>query len=117
MKITKKEVAECVGLWLAEGDNKTTKEVTFTNNCLELVLFFHENIKKLYTGKNNSRLYIYSSTPRVLVSNLNGLVIRNYIDNRANKTYYIFRLSDVKFVRKWKELVKNLKNNKNFYSD
>ena len=37
MKINKKEIAECVGLWLAEGDNKTTAEVTFTNNCFELI--------------------------------------------------------------------------------
>ena len=36
-----KEIAECVGLWLAEGDKKTSAEVTFTNNCMELIIFFH----------------------------------------------------------------------------
>jgi len=54
MEITK-ELVECVGLWLAEGDNKTNQEITFTNNCLELILFFQENISNVYFGKNKPR--------------------------------------------------------------
>ena len=38
----KKEMSECVGLWLAEGDSKTKSEVTFTNNCFELIIHFHK---------------------------------------------------------------------------
>ena len=40
-----KQISECVGLWLAEGDNKTISEITFTNNCIELILFFHSQDK------------------------------------------------------------------------
>ena len=36
-KLCTSEIAECVGLWLAEGDNKTRMEITFTNNCLFLI--------------------------------------------------------------------------------
>lgn len=111
MKITNKEIAECVGLWLAEGDNKTVHEVTFTNNCLELVLFFHENINKLYFGNNKPKLYVYSSTPRVLITELQGLRIKNYMDLRANRNYYIYRLADTCFVKEWKKLVEQVKQN------
>ena len=51
MKITK-ELAECVGLWLAEGDNKTNREVTFTNNVFDLIAFFSRNIQTIYSGDN-----------------------------------------------------------------
>ena len=44
-----KETAECVGLWLAEGDKKTFREVTFTNNSIELILFFMILLNR-YTG-------------------------------------------------------------------
>ena len=116
MKITK-ELAECVGLWLAEGDSKTKKEITFTNNCLELILFFHENISRVYFGKNKPRMYVYSSTPKILINHLNGLKIKNYSDERARKTYYIYRLADVKFVREWKQIVTQIKINKDFYPE
>lgn len=26
------QVSECIGLWLAEGDSKSKREITFTNN-------------------------------------------------------------------------------------
>lgn len=34
-----KQTAECVGLWLAEGDNKCSNEITFTNNEITLICF------------------------------------------------------------------------------
>jgi len=117
MKITNQKIAECVGLWLAEGDNKTNNEITFTNNCLELVLFFHENITKLYSGRNLPRLYIYSSTPKVLITELNGLRIKNYMDLRANRIYYIYRLADTGFVKEWKRLVYEVKQNQEFWPE
>jgi hypothetical protein len=116
MKITK-ELAECVGLWLAEGDNKTEREITFTNNCLELILFFHANMDQLYCGKNKPRLYVYSSTPRILITNLNGLIIRNYSDSRARKTYYIYRLANVQFVKEWKLTVNEVKLSPDYYPE
>jgi hypothetical protein len=115
MKITK-EIAECVGLWLAEGDSKTTREITFTNNCIELILFFHENVFGLYKGVNKPRLYVYSPTNRIMIKELNGFKIRNYTDIRAKRTYYIYRLADVKFVKEWKKLVEIIKTDKNLYS-
>jgi hypothetical protein len=111
-----KRVAECVGLWLAEGDKKTSRELTFTNNCFELILFFHDTIKPLYKGKNKPRIYIYSPTDRVLVSKLNDFVIRNYVDKRANRTYFIYRLADVKFIKRWKVMVNSIKNQEECYS-
>ncbi|MBT4804674.1 helix-turn-helix domain-containing protein [Candidatus Woesearchaeota archaeon] len=112
-----KEIAECVGLWLAEGDSKTKSEVTFTNNCIELILFFHEHIHQLYSGKNKPRIYIYSPAPRTLITNLNGFVIRNYSDVRAKRTYYIYRLADVQFVKEWKRIVSDVKDNEKFYPE
>ena len=29
------KLAECIGLWLAEGDSKTNSELTITNNCYD----------------------------------------------------------------------------------
>jgi hypothetical protein len=117
MKPTEKEIAECVGLWLAEGDSKTNNEITFTNNCLELIIYFHNMIKNLYHGNNKPRLYVYSSTKKILISEINGLKINNYTDFRAKKTYYIFRLSDVNFVKEWKQLVKTFKDNSVYYPE
>ena len=109
-------LTRCIGLWLAEGDNKTNREITFTNNSLELILFFHENISKLYKGKNKPRLYVYSPDEQRYFSNLLGFkTIRFYIDDRANKSYYIYRLADTKFVRFWKNLVDKTKINPVYY--
>lgn len=117
MKITK-EIAECVGLWLAEGDNKTKAEITFTNNCLELILFFQRVIRKIYAGNNKPRLYVYSPTERQLFYDLKGYKkINFYRDTRATKTYYIYRLADTKFVKFWKRLVEETKREPRFYAE
>ena len=53
-----KEVVECVGLWLAEGDKKTHGEITFTNNCFDLIQYFHKTILKLFKNHYfNVRIY------------------------------------------------------------
>lgn len=112
------EVAECVGLWLAEGDNKTTRELTFTNNCLDLILFFKENISNIYTGNNKPLLYIYSPIKRQLFKELDGFKkINFYIDTRANRPYYIYRLNDSNFLKYWKKLVKITTKNKKMYNN
>lgn len=112
------ELAECIGLWLAEGDNKTKAEVTLTNNCLELILFFQRVIKNIYKGHNKPRLYIYSPNKKRLIYQLNGFKkINYYIDERANRPYYIYRLADVKFMHVWKDLVNQFKKESKYYAD
>ncbi len=60
IKITP-EIAECVGLWLAERDNKTIREITFTNNCYFLVKFFAKSMDNIFNNYQfNPRVYIYS---------------------------------------------------------
>jgi len=53
-------LSRCVGLWLAEGDNKTKSEITFTNSCADLVDFFAETIIQEFAFKGNPRIYCYS---------------------------------------------------------
>ena len=117
MQITK-ELIYCIGLWLAEGDSKTSTELTFTNNSLELILFFKENIDKIYSGINIPRLYVYSATGIKYFEKLDGFkTIKSYIDVRANRPYYIYRLADTKFMIEWKKLVKEIIEQEQFEID
>lgn len=109
-----KKLGECVGLWLAEGDSKTNQEITFTNNSIELILFFHETIMKFYTGKNKPRIYVYSPSFRKIFHSIGNLKIRYYYDRRANRTYYIYRLADVNFLKRWHKIVNRQKIIANF---
>jgi len=110
------KLAECVGLWLAEGDKKTKAEVTFTNNSLDLVLFFRETINKIYAGKNKPRLYVYSPSSRQLFTKLYGFkTIRFYIDKRARRPYYIYRLADTYFLKDWKFFVLSTTNQYRYF--
>ena len=52
------DLARAYGLWWAEGDSKTIREITFTNNCFELVKFFYKIIEE-FAGRENFRLYVY----------------------------------------------------------
>lgn len=118
-KISKKELIECVGLWLAEGDTETNDEVTLTNNSIEIILFFCERIIKIYDGENKPRIYVYSPSERKMYDSMifNKIQIRFYQDFRANRPYYIFRLADVSFIRKWHEIVRGIKKDKDAYED
>ena len=116
-ELSKQELAECVGLWLAEGDKITKQEITFTNNCIELILFFDKIISSLYTGVNPFRLYVYSPSPRKLFNDFGKFKIRYYYDRRANRTYFIYRLADVRFVKFWHALVEKIKSQEEFYPD
>ena len=42
----KDDIAKCVGLWLAEGDNKTISEITFTNSQPELIILFDKTLRR-----------------------------------------------------------------------
>ena len=117
MEITK-ELIYCIGLWIAEGDSKTSSEITFTNNSLELVLFFREIISKVYSGLNEPRLYVYSSNGIKYFSEMKGFKKINYYkDERTNRPYYIYRLADVSFVKEWKVIVSKIINNEKYYSE
>jgi len=111
----KKRVAECVGLWLAEGDTKTRLEVTFTNNCPELINLFYKTINKLFKDhKYNLRIYIYSNEDTNVNLSYN-CIIKNYIDNRARKPYFIVRLASVEVIKKWKEIIEEITKDKSLY--
>ena len=55
-----KQIAECVGLWLAEGSTTSKSEITFTNNCLDLIDLFHKTMNDLFKNDkfNQKRLTI-----------------------------------------------------------
>jgi hypothetical protein len=108
-----KEIAECAGLWLAEGDNKTRSEITFTNNCFDLVLFFHKTMKNIF-GDIKPRIYAYSKRNKQ-VMDLDNIRFRYYTDKRANRTYYIYRIASVSLVKKWKRIVESMFKNERMY--
>jgi len=115
IKITP-EIAECAGLWLAEGDTKTKREITFTNNCNILVEFFAKTIQKSFKNFNfRSRIYVYS--PDKIKKNQLKLNCKTnyYIDERARKPYYIYRIGSVKLTSLWKNIVIKVSNNKKYY--
>lgn len=111
-----KKIAECVGLWLAEGDNKCNNEITFTNNEFSLIEFFHKNIKKLFLDYAlNIRIYIYTSDGENINIPIKVNKINRYIDKRARKPYYMWRLASVDLNKKWKFIVNKCKNNPDCY--
>ncbi len=110
--IDETKIAECVGLWLAEGDNKTVREVTITNNSIDVILFFHEQFMKIYKGKNEPRIYVYSPSKRKLYNSIGGIKTNFYTDERANRPYYIYRISDVLFLKSWHNIVEKIKDRK-----
>ncbi len=112
-----KELAECVGLWLAEGDNKSRHEITFSNNCWELVDLFHKTISKLFRKYNlKIRIYVYNSIKKQIKIPIKDVQINYYVDKRATKPYYIWRLASVDLVKKWKDIVEKSKNKKEMYA-
>jgi len=112
-----KKLAECVGLWLAEGDNKTKMEITFSNNCWELVNTFHKILIKLLSKYNPKiRIYVYNSTKEQIKIPLKNIQVNYYIDKRATKPYYIWRLASVDLVKEWKKIVEKSKNDTNSYA-
>ncbi len=105
-------VAECVGLWLAEGDQKSRSEITFTNNCLELVDLFYKNLTYLFKNCGNIRIYVYSKEDQEINMNYKNCTIKYYKDNRARKPYFIVRLTSVEKVKEWKKIIEKSLNDK-----
>jgi len=109
-----KELAECVGLWLAEGDRKTKYEVTFTNNCWVLIELFHNTIVRLIGKDKNVRVYVYNTSKKQIEIPIKAQV-NHYVDKRATKPYYIWRFASVEFNKQWKNIVKEVIEKKSYY--
>lgn len=110
----KKDLARCIGLWLAEGDTKTEREVTFTNNCFYLIKLFYRTIRD-FSGLDWFRLYVYKSSESSDYSSLEGVKTNLYIDERATRTYYVLRLASTELVKKWKNVVEDAKSDPELY--
>ena len=111
-----KEIAQSVGLWLAEGDSKSCNEITFTNNCFELIKLFDKALRKIFQKeKFNVRLYVYTPDNKKPKITLKFDKINYYQDKRATKPYYIWRLASVELLKKWKQTIESVKNNKKFH--
>jgi Fe2+ or Zn2+ uptake regulation protein len=109
------EIAECIGLWLAEGDTKSKYEITFTNNCSFLVELFANTIQNIFKNYDlNPRVYGYSTKIEKIQLDIKCKT-NYYIDKRATKPYFIYRIGSVKIVSQWKDIVKKTKNNKKFF--
>ncbi len=109
------EVAECVGLWLAEGDTKTKWEITFTNNCYVLVELFAKTMQEIFKHeKIKPRIYIYSPDKKKIKISLN-CKINYYIDKRASKPYFIYRIGSTKLNFQWINIVNKVKNEEKFF--
>lgn len=112
-------IAQCVGLWLAEGDSSSTSEITFTNNQYHLIKFFNATLSQALIFENKPRIYVYSpsneSSPEILLSK--KIVHRFYIDKRANRPYFIYRVSGRELVKKWLKLVKKVLAKTEFYGN
>lgn len=99
-------IAECVGLWLAEGSTTSKSELTFTNNCLDLIDLFQETINKLFSDYSyNQRIYIYSKDGRIVNLPYKNCTYKYYTHKRATKPYFIFRIASVKLMKIWEKIV------------
>jgi len=110
-----KRVAECVGLWLAEGDRKTRYEITFTNNCRNLVDLFYKILHSLFKNCKNIRIYTYSKEGRVIDLNYKNCIIKHYRDSRARKPYLMVRLASIEKLKEWKIIVEKILNDERLY--
>lgn len=110
------DAARCVGLWLAEGDNKTNAEITFTNNCFGLVDFFQSTLRLIFPSiaMLNPRIYVYSATGERPVVGGN-VVVKYYLDERANTPYYIWRVASKTLLGEWHVLVNEIKQHTELY--
>ena len=116
IKVSKKSIAECVGLWLAEGDTKCQNEITFTNNELGLIIKFHSTLMQVFSPYSfNTRIYVYTPNNDNIRIPIKVDVIRYYKDKRANKPYFIWRLASVKIHKEWMKLVNSIKRDPTLY--
>jgi hypothetical protein len=111
-----KRVAECVGLWLAEGSTTSKSEITFTNNCLDLVNLFHDTINALFEEYTyNQRVYVYSKDSSEVKLPYKNCIYKYYTHKRATKPYFIIRIASVDLIKKWNEIIREKLSRKEFY--
>lgn len=111
------EIAECVGLWLAEGDRKTKSEITFTNNCIDLIGLFYKTLIQLFPEKKNRiRIYIYSNGTGKINFQYRDIITKTYVDVRARKPYCILRLASVDSLKKWRKIVEEVSSDNKVYT-
>ncbi len=115
MKIDEQRIAQNAGLWLAEGDKKTNSEITLTNNNPELIECFHRTLISMYPFERKARLYVYNKNG-IYTPSIKDVEYRNYIDMRSGRPYFIYRVSGVPFVKKWKMKVEGLKKKESLYT-
>lgn len=116
-KISKEKIAECAGLWLAEGDKVCNNEINFCNNSFGLIELFHKVITYLFKDyKFNIRIYVYTKNGEYVKIPIQNCKINRYIKRNATKPYFIFRLASVELNKIWKEIVKEISENKNYYA-
>lgn len=109
-----KDLARCVGLWLAEGDTKTIAEITFTNSSFELVDLFYRKLQSLFDA-DKYRLYVYRPHEDSDYQTFEDAETSLYTDERATQTYYILRLASRELVKQWKENVSKVKESTDLY--
>lgn len=111
-------VAEVVGLWLADGWHNSSSEIVFTNNCVELVKHFKKVMEHFINGRGASpRIYIYSRHKDSFVVNFPDVKVRWYVDSRATKPYYMYRIASRGLLKEWKAVVKEYKERPERYLD
>ncbi len=99
-------LAQSVGLWLAEGDRRTRNEITFTNNQPYLIAFFHDVISETLRPKCTPRIAAYLPHAGFqLMRPVRQAKYRVYTDRRANVPYYIYRVSGVDALKKWRAII------------
>ena len=57
-KSNEEAISESVGLWLAEGGTTLKNEITFTNNCLELIDLFYKTINHLFKNETFKKMFV-----------------------------------------------------------
>jgi len=109
--------AQCVGLWLAEGDSTSKSEVTLTNNNSNIIVLFHNTLSKIFDFKNNPRVYVYSPSLDIKPTLPINVEHKYYIDRRANKPYFIYRIAGVSLVNDWRNIVSSMTKEEKFYKN
>ena len=112
----KKRIAECAGLWLAEGSTTSKSEITFTNNCWDLIDLFYRTINEIFKEyKYNQRIYVYSKTGAKIKLPYEDCVVKHYVHKRATKPFFIFRIASVRLIKKWRDIVGETLNKRKLY--
>jgi|TARA_B100001964_G_C14226520_1_gene597915 hypothetical protein len=77
---------------------------------------FHKVLTSLFDIKNKKiRIYVYNSSEEKIKIPLKEVRVNNYIDKRATRPYYIWRLASRELNKKWKKHVERIINNKELY--